>query len=125
VVALGKIEDYKNSFVEVMWIAKNTLSTFWFWFPIAYMAYVIVQLWLMFYVHPLTLAILPVTLIIYGIRLEEKRVKLRYGLGAKRLKAVNAMGAPPEPVELKQWEVEQSVEQYKEMLKGHKKEKRE
>jgi hypothetical protein len=125
VAALGKIEDYKNGFVEVLWIAKNTLSTFWFWFPIVYMLYVFVQLWLMFYVSPLTLVILPITVIIYGIRLEEKRTKLRYGLGNKRLKAVNAMGTPPEPVEQKQWEVERSVEQYKEMLKGHKRENRE
>lgn len=123
--ALGKVADFKNTFVEVVWIAKNTLSTFWFWFPIVYMAYVFVQLWLMFYVHPLTLAILPVTLIIYGIRLEEKRVKLRYGLGKKRFKAVNALGTPPESVDQKQWEVEQAVEQYEEMLKGQKKENRE
>jgi hypothetical protein len=125
VAAMGTIEDYKNGFVEVVWIAKNTLSTFWFWFPIVYMAYVLVQLWLMFYVHPLTLAILPITLIIYGIRLEEKRVKLRYGLGKKRVKAVNAMGTPPELVDQKQWILEQSVEQYTEMLKGRKRENKE
>lgn len=119
---MGRISDYKNSFLEVVWIARNTLSTFWFWFPIIYMAYVIFQLWLMFYVHPLTLALLPVTLIIYGVHLEEKRVKLRYGLGkTKRLPSTHSMGTSPEPLREADWEVEQAVEQYEKLLKQHKK----
>lgn len=122
---MGKLRDYKNSFVEVVWIARSTLSTFWFWFPIIYMAYVFVQLWLMFYVHPITLAILPVTLIIYGVHLEEKRVKLRYGLSkTKRLSTLRSMGAEPEPLKQADWEVEQSVEQYEKMLRDQKKEKK-
>jgi hypothetical protein len=122
---MGKIQDYKNSLVEVTWIARSTLSTFWFWFPIIYMAYVFVQLWLMFYVHPITLAILPVTLIIYGVHLEDKRVKLRYGLSkTKRLSTGRSMGAEPEPLSQVDWEVEQSVEQYEKMLKSQKKEKK-
>jgi len=119
---MGMLADFKNTVVEVVWIARNTLSTFWFWLPIIYFAYILVQLWLMFFVHWLTLAILPVTLIIYGVRREEKRVKLRYGLDKKRFKAGNAMGSPPEPVDQETWQVERAVEQYEELLKGQKKE---
>ena len=121
---MGKLRSYKESFLEVVWIAKNTLSTFWFWFPVIYMAYVLVQLWLMFYVHPITLAILPVVLIIYGVHLEEKRVKLRYGLQkTKRLPAQGGLGSALEPVTQVDWEVEQSVEQYERMLKKQKQDK--
>jgi hypothetical protein len=124
VLAMGKLSSYKDSFLEVVWIAKNTLSTFWFWFPVIYMAYVLVQLWLMFYVHPITLAILPVVLIIYGVHLEEKRVKLRYGLQkTKRFPAQGGLGSAPEPVKQVDWEVEQSVEQYERMLKKQKQDK--
>ena len=121
---MGRLRGYKDSFLEVMWIMKNTLSTFWFWFPIIYMAYVFVQLWLMFYVHPITLAILPAVLIIYGVRLEDRRVKLRYGLSkTKRLSTDRGMGADPEPVSEVEWQVERSVEQYEKMLKDQKKKK--
>jgi hypothetical protein len=121
---MGKAEDYKNSFFEVLWIMKSTLSTFWFWFPIIYFAYALFQLWLMFYVHPFTLAILPLVLIIYGVRLEEKRVKLRYGLKSKRLPTHRSMGSAPEPLKQTDWEVEQSVEEYQKILKNQKKEKK-
>ena len=121
---MGKLEDYKSSFLEVLWITKSTLSTFWFWFPIIYFAYAIFQLWLMFFVHPLTLAILPIAIIVYGVRVEEKRVKLRYGLKkTKRLPAHRSMDSSPEPLMQTDWEIEQSVEQYEKMLKNQKKEK--
>jgi len=122
---MGKLGGFRDSFLEVLWIAKNTLSTFWFWFPIIYMAYVLLQLWMMFYVHPLTLAIVPVILIIYGIRLEDKRVRARYGLAkAKRLSPARELGAQPEPYGKFEWKVEQAVEQYEEMLKKEKEERK-
>jgi hypothetical protein len=122
---LGRLSDYKDSFLEVAWIARNALTTFWFWFPIIYMAYVFLQLWLMFYVHPITLAILPVTLVIYGVYLDDKRVKLRYGLQkTKRLSTDRPLGSAPEPVKQVDWQVEQSVEQYERMLKKQKQQKK-
>jgi hypothetical protein len=117
---MGKLGDFKDSFLEVLWIMRSTLSTFWFWFPIIYMAYVILQLWMMVYISPLTLAILPVALIIYGVRLEDKRVRARYGLKEKRLPATHALGTSPEPRKQFEWEVEQAVEQYEQLLKEHK-----
>lgn len=121
---MGKLADYKSSFLEVWWITKSTLSTFWFWFPILYFAYALLQLWLMFYVHPLTLAILPIAIMIYGVRIEEKRVRLRYGLKKmKHLPAHRALDSAPEPLTQTDWEVEQSVEQYERMLKKQKNER--
>lgn len=120
---MGRFSDFKQSFLEVLWIARNTLGTFWFWLPIVYMAYVLFQLWLMFYVHPLTLAILPVIIIIYGMRNEDKRLKARYGLGkTKRLSASQGLGGSPEPVKEFEWKVEQAVDRYEKMLKAEKEE---
>jgi hypothetical protein len=119
---MGRLRDYKNSFFEVYWITKSTLATFWFWAPILYMTYVIFQLWLMFYVHPATLAIFPLVLIVYGMRQENKRLKTRYGLvKTKRLRAEQGLGTDPEQVKPFEWKVEQAVEQYEQMLEERKK----
>lgn len=120
---MGKLRSYKDSFLEVLWIARNTLSTFWYWFPIIYMAYVLLQLWLMVYVSPLTLAILPVVLIIYGIRLENKRIEARYGLKkTKRLRGTTGLGAGPEHVGEFEWKVDRALDQYEKLLRKEKKE---
>ena len=120
---MGRFSGFLESFREVLWITKNTVSTFWFWLPIAYMMYVIFQLWLMFFVHPLTLGILPVILLIYGIRNENKRIRARYGLSnTPRKRAKDGLGATPEPASKFEWEVEQAVERYEELLKKEKEE---
>ncbi len=116
---MGRHSGFKKSFLEILWITKNTLGTFWFWVPIIYFAYVLLQLWMMFYVHPFTLAIVPIILIIYGIRLEDKRTRARYGLKkGKRLPKTHGVAGVPEPVEQYEWEVERAVEQYESLLKN-------
>ena len=118
---MGKLGDFVESLFEVLWIAKNTLTTFWFWVPIIYMAYVLLQLWAMFYIHPLTLAILPVALIIYGVRLENKRFKLRFGLGkSRKMTAGRGLGGALESINEFEWKVEQAVEEYEQLLKEEK-----
>ena len=115
---MGKFRDFKDSCNEVLWITKNTLNTFWFWFPIIYMAYVLLQLWMMVFISPLTLAIVPIVLIVYGVRLENQRTKRRYSLDkAKRLSASQVLGASPEPIGEFEWKVEKAVEQYERLLK--------
>jgi len=118
---MGKPNNFWDSFQEVLWIAKSTITTFWFWLPIIYMTYVFVQLWLMFFVHPLTLAILPIVLIIYGIHMENKRINARYGLGkVKRISGTHGLGASPEPLKKTEWKVEQAVDRYRKLLRSRK-----
>jgi hypothetical protein len=120
-LSMNKLRSYKDSFFEVLWIAKNTLSTFWFWFPIVYMGYVFLQLWMMVFISPLTLALLPALLIIYGLRQEDKRTKSRWGLSkSKRISGTHGHGEAPEPFGKFEWEVERSVEQYERLLKNGK-----
>lgn len=120
---MGRLRNFTDSCSEVLWIAKNTLNTFWFWFPIIYMGYILLQLWMMIFIHPLTLAIVPIVLIFYGVKLESKRAKLRYGLDkGKRLSANRVLGAAPEPIGEFEWKVEKAVEQYEDLLKDENKE---
>ncbi len=120
---MGKFRDFTDSCNEVLWITKNTLKTFWFWFPIIYMVYVLLQLWMMVFISPLTLAIVPVALILYGVRLQNQRTKLRYSLDkTKRLSPSRALGESPEPIGEFEWKVEKAVEQYERLLKDDDKE---
>lgn len=111
--------------VEVFWIAKTTVSTLWFWVPIAYALYFIIQLWMIFYIHPLTAFGVATILALYGIWLENRRVMKRYGLKKTQiLSATHLFGAGPEPIKGSNWEVERTVEQYEQLLKGQKRKKK-
>ena len=117
---MGRFSDFKTSFLEVLWITKTCLTTFWYWLPISLMAYMI------FFIHPLTLAILPAVMIIYGTILNEKRVKLRYGLDKPRkFQVSHGLGATPEPIAEGEWKVEKAVDQYRRLLKNDEEDKQE
>jgi hypothetical protein len=89
--------SFKESLLEVLWIIKSCLTTVWFWIPILYASYTIMQLWMIFFVHPLTLLIVPTILSIYAIREEEKRLKLQYQLTkTKRLEKFHPIGMGPQ-----------------------------
>jgi len=117
---MTKIKEFKESFLEILWIVKGCLTTFWFWLPVLFYTYVFLQFWLFFYIHPLTLMILPAILFIYGLFLENKRIKSRYGLiKTKRLSVSHPIFAGPEPINRP--DVVELVEQYKDLLKNQKK----
>jgi hypothetical protein len=112
---LGSIAD---SFTEIVSIAKTVLSTVWFWVPIVYALYFIVQLWLIFYVHPLT-AFAAATLIgVYAIQLEGKRAMARYSLKKTMfLSATHPFSEGPKPVDEQETELERMVEEYEILLR--------
>jgi hypothetical protein len=72
-----------ESLMEILFITKVCLTTFWFWLPILYAIYLFFQIWMFFFLHPLTIFILPTILLVYSILQEEKRFKARYGVHAK------------------------------------------
>jgi len=65
-------------------IAKDCLTNFWFWVPVLFAAYMWAQLGIMFYIHPLALAILPSILIVYALIQEDRRFKAQHGLDWKQ-----------------------------------------
>jgi hypothetical protein len=120
---MTRLEVAVDSVVEAVSIVKTVLATVWFWVPIAYALYFIVQLWLIFYIHPLT-AIAAATLLgVYALYLEGKRTASRYSLTVTmRLSPTHMLTEGPRP--LRAWEVEQSVEDYENLLKARRRKKR-
>lgn len=117
---LGAVAD---SVVEVVSIARTVLATVWFWVPIAYALYFIGQLWLIFYVHPLTAFAAATLLGVYALYLEGKRTASRYSLNVTmRLSATHSFTEGPRS--LRKWEVEQTVEEYESLLKSRRQRKR-
>ena len=114
---MEKIKGYKDSFLEVLWITKACFTTLWYWLPISFMAWMLFQLWMVFFVHPLTILILPIIVVLYGTLLEEKRTRLRYGLGKPRqFRSSHGVGEHPHSMPETEWEVEKTVNQYKQLL---------
>jgi len=81
------------------------------------------QLWVIFFVHPLTVFIVPVVLAIFVMVFEEERVKAQYGLDKiKLLRSSDPLGASPTWKEVR-WDVERAIREYRESLKKTEEEK--
>jgi hypothetical protein len=114
--------ELKESLLEILYLAKCCLTTFWFWLPVLFAGYFFLQIWMMFFIHPLTVLILPAVLCAYGIRQERKRTEAQYGLvKTKALKASHGLGMGPEPLPLYKWEIEKVVQEYTHFLKKKRK----
>jgi len=113
-----KLKNIKESIKETLHIIKVCFTTIWFWIPALLALYMILQLWIMFFIHPLALLIVPTILIIYLIIQEDKRLKAMYGLEtAKKKKASDPMFSGPTEISGYQWDVEKAVENYQKTLK--------
>jgi len=120
---LRRFSEFKNSLSELYWILKTVLQTIWFWVPILYAVYFVIQLWMIFFIHPLTVLIVAAVLGFYGIWLEDKRTTARYAIKkTKYLAASHAFGVGPELIERSELEIEKAVEEYQSLLnkKGQK-----
>lgn len=103
-------------------LTKAILTSFWFWLPIIFAAYMFFQLYLMC-IHPLLLLIGPAVITIYALLWEEKRVKAKYGIKDVRvLRASEPMFSLPRPLTRKE-NVESLVEEYKALLEQTEKQK--
>lgn len=122
---MSKLQEFKESFIEILIITKVCLTTFWFWLPPLFAAYIYFQLWLVFFVHPLTILIMPVVLAVFAMIWEEKSVKDQYGLDKiKLLSASDPLGANPEWKKVR-WDVEKAIKEYKETLRNAEEKKEE
>ena len=70
----------KEEIREVLLLIKVCFTTFWFWLPALFAIYLYLQIWMIFFIHPLTIFIFPIILAVYLIYEREKRIKLMYKL---------------------------------------------
>ena len=69
-----------------------------------------------FFVHPLTLFIVPAILSLYAVRQERKRLRSRYGLKKdKEILASDPVGLAAHP-RTSQWDATEAVEEYQAWL---------
>ena len=122
---MNRLRGIADSFTEIVSIAKTVLSTIWFWVPVAYALYFLAQLWLIFFVHPLTAFVAASLLGFYAVYLEGKRAATRYSLKKTMfLSAAHTFGSGPEPIDRQEWEIERTVEEYADLLKKRKQKRR-
>lgn len=114
---MNRLEGFKESLFEILLITKVCLTDFWFWLPPLFAAYMYFQLWIVFFVHPLTILIVPVVLAIFAMVFEEHRTKAQYGLDKiKLLRASDPLGESPTWKDVR-WDVEKVIREYRESLK--------
>jgi len=109
--------EFKESVLEIMFIIKTIFTTIWFWVPVLFSGVIYLQLWMMFFIHPLTIVIVPSILLVYMIFDEERRIRAQYGLQeVKRFRGFHLFG--PETVEKGfKWDQEKAIEEYEKMAK--------
>jgi hypothetical protein len=75
---LDKMREFAEALLEILLVIKICLTTFWFWLPILYTCLFFFHLWMIFYIHPLTILIFPGILVLYSLYLDNQRIKIRY-----------------------------------------------
>lgn len=108
-----KMEEIKDSVVEILWIIKTSLTTFWFWLPVLYAVYFYIQLWMIFFVHPLTILVLPALLGVYMVLEEKRREEAKYQLSSsKSLKQTGTVERVPQ-IRFSKYDFEKNLERYR------------
>ena len=120
---MKKLIAWKESILETVLIVKTCLTTFWFWVPLLYAILFFLQIWMFFFIHPLTLLIFPAVISVYSIFLEEKRFEAKYGLVRdKRVSSSAPLGSRPTYTNFT-WNVEEALKEYEQLRKEAKRKK--
>lgn len=110
---MNRLREFKEAFLEVLLVIKVCLTSFWFWLPPLFAAYMYFQFWIIFFIHPLTVLIVPVVFAVFAMILRERRIKAQYGLDkVKLLRASDPLGASPTWKKVR-WDVEKAINEYR------------
>ena len=108
-------QSFKESLLEIFYIAKACLSSFWFWLPPLFVVYMYLELYLLFF-SPLLVLIGPIITIVYVLFWEEKRAKAQYGIkDVKVLSSSDPLFSEPRKA-TSNVEVEKLVEEYEKLI---------
>lgn len=112
------IQDFKEDVIETFLLIKVCLTSFWFWVPVLYAAYLFIQIWMFVVIHPLTLFILPTALAIYSLRQEKRRIEARYGIkDGGYVRILRPYSLIPQELKGFKWDIEKSLEEYQKLTK--------
>lgn len=115
---MSRLRTTVATVTELFAVTRTVVGTIWFWIPLAYALYFLVQLWLIFFVHPLTAFAAAAVFGVYAMRLEGKRTVARYALKkTKTLSPMHLFVEGPQPVQDPGPPVEELVEEYGKLLK--------
>jgi len=108
----------KDDAIETLMLVKTCFSSFWFWLPVLYGGYMVLQIWMIVMVHPLTILIVPGVISAYLIVDEKKRMKAQYAVkdGPPR-RVLNPHSLVTTDRANSSWDVEKALEEYEKMLK--------
>jgi len=108
----------KDEVLETFLLLKVCISSFWFWLPVLYGAYIIFQIWLLIMVHPLTILIVPGAISVYLIVQKDKRMKAQYAIDDEKPKrSLHPYSLMPTERANFSWDVEKTLEEYEKMMK--------
>jgi hypothetical protein len=111
-----KKQSLKDSLLDALAIIKAALTTFWFWVPTLFAVFLYVELYLLI-VNPFLFLVGPVTIILYALYWEEKRVKAQYGAtDFKVMHSSNPLFATPRKISTQE-EIDELVEEYQKLLR--------
>lgn len=101
----------KESLLELFWLIKTCLTTFWFWLPILIALYGVVEIWMFVYIHPFSIFVLPTIVAAYALSIESRRKKAQYRpLGPGHVGAPFPVGSTSEFTP--NWNAEQKINEY-------------
>lgn len=107
----------KDDIYEALVTAWVCLTSFWFWLPVMYGGYIVLQIWLLVAVNPLTILILPAIISALLIITREKRMKTQYGIADGKPKSLQPFSLTPGERANVSWDVEKALEDYKKLMR--------
>jgi hypothetical protein len=114
---MGSWSELKDSFLEIFYLMTAVFTTIWFWIPVLFSALLYFQLWMMFFIHPVTVLVVPTILVVYMVLDEEKRVRAQYGLDQKKRKWRFHLFSLEQEERGFKWDQEKAIEQYEQIIK--------
>lgn len=102
----------KENFLEIIWIIKTCITTFWFWVPIAVALIPPIEILIYVEINPLAIFVLPAIVVAIALILDDKRMKARYHFS-------KPVGLGDEFIA--NWNEKQKVQEYLEVLEDKKK----
>ena len=109
--------ELKDSFLEIFYLMTAIFTTIWFWIPVLFSALLYFQLWMMFFIHPVTVLVVPIILVVYMVIDEERRVRAQYGLDQKKRKWGFHLFSLEQNEKGFKWDQEKAIEQFEQIIK--------